>query len=262
MYCLILPFKQLYIIINCIESPTLPYLQLNKFDNFICRFKRWFNDDLTPEPLDMLLRRCISTTGVLHKMPAPKKRKDGPKQKKAPPKAPKLTMLEIRNRYMEETPPLPYFAYPDERCFLEQYKRPLAYVSNTEMEERIELEKEYTRFMNQYWRDVKKNHQKQVELRQRALKHLQEVDTGLYSAGIAFNFDVFPGTTDGLRETIPNPQHTAPLKVSEKPLENEEAVGTNAWLSESKEQKNNAFKRLKKKKSDISSDDIGQSVRL
>jgi len=192
-------------------------------------------------------------------MPAPKKRKDGPKQKKAPPKAPKLTMLEIRNRYMEETPPLPYFAYPDERCFLEQYKRPLAYVSNTEMEKRIEIEKDYTRFMNQYWRQVKKNHQKQVQLREHALKQLQEVDAGLYSAAITFNFDMFPGASDGLRETIHNPQHTAPLKVSEKLLENEEAIGTNAWLSESKDEKNEAFR--KKKKADIRSD-ITESVRL
>lgn len=193
-------------------------------------------------------------------MPAPKKRKDGPKQKKAPPKPPKLTMLEIRNRYMEETPPLPYFSYPDERCFLEQYKRPLAYVSNNEMEKRIEIEKDYTRFMNQYWREIKRIHKKQVQLRQHALENLQEVDAGLYSAAIAFNFDMFPGNTDGPKETIPNPQHTAPLKVSEKLLENEEAIGTNMWLSESQEKKNDAFRR--KKKSDVRSDNIADSVRL
>lgn len=195
----------------------------------------------------MLLRRCIATTAVVHKMPAPKKRKDGPKQKKPPPKPPKLTMLEIRNRYMEETPPLPYFAYPDERCFLEQYKRPLAYVSVSEMENRIELEKEYARFMNQYWKDVMKNHKRQVYLRERALRHLQEVDASLYSAAITFNFDIFPGTSNGLKETMPNPQHTAPLKVSEKLLENEEAIGTNAWLSSEKENKNEDFRRRKRK---------------
>ena len=193
-------------------------------------------------------------------MPAPKKRKDGPKQKKAPPKPPKLTMLEIRNRYMEETPPLPYLSYPDERCFLERYKRPLAYVSDVEMEKRVEIEKDYTRFMNQYWREVKKNHRKQVQLRENALKHLQEVDAGLYSAAISFDFDVFPGTAEGLKETIPNPQHTAPLKVSEKLLENEEAIGTNEWLTESKEVNIESFKR-KKNKSDSQSD-IANSVKL
>jgi hypothetical protein len=208
----------------------------------------------------MLLRRWIATTTALHKMPAPKKRKDGPKQKKAPPKPPKLTMLEIRNRYMEETPPLPHLAYPDERCFLEQYKRPLPYVSNNEMEERIEIEKDYTRFKNKYWREVKANHSKQVQLRERALKHLQEVDAGLYSAAIAFNFDSFPGSFDGFKETIPNPQHTAPLKVSEKLLENEEAIGTNTWLSQPKEDKNEEFKRKKKRKDDVS--DMNKSVRL
>ena len=208
----------------------------------------------------MLVRRCISSTAVLLKMPAPKKRKDGPKQKKPPPKPPKLTMLEIRNRYMEETPPLPYLSYPDERCFLEQYKRPLAYVSDVEMDKRVEIEKDYTRFMNQYWRVMKKNHRKQVQLRENALKHLQEVDAGLYSAAISFDFDVFPGTVEGLKETIPNPQHTAPLKVSEKLLENEEAIGTNEWLRESKEVKNESFKR-KKNKSDSHSD-IANSVKL
>lgn len=163
-------------------------------------------------------------------MPAPKKRKDGPKQKKAPPKPPKLTMMEIRNRYMEETPPLPYHDYPDERCFIEQYRRPLAYVPEHVVSTRSELEKDHARYMNKYWQKIRIDHKKQVALRDRALRHLQSVNSDLYCSAISFNFNIFPSTFSGLKETMPNPQHTAPLKVNEMLLENEEAIGTNAWL--------------------------------
>ena len=206
-----------------------------------------------------MLRRAISTSPSWYKMPAPKKRKDGPKQKKAAPTSIKLTMLEVRKRYMEETPPLPYHAYLDERCFIEKYKRPLVHLSEEETASRIEIEKEHARFMNKYWAEVRKNHKKQVYLQDRALKHLQAIDANLYSAAITFNFDTFPSIKAGLKETLPNPQHTAPLEVSRVSLENEEAIGTNAWLDEEKELKAERMKQVKRTKSET---DIASSVKL
>lgn len=208
-----------------------------------------------------MLRRAISTSPTWYKMPAPKKRKDGPKQKKAPPKAVKLTMLEVRKRYMEETPPLPYHAYPDERCFLEKYKRSLVHLSDEESNYRIELGKDYARFMNNYWAEVKNSHKRQMDLQDRALKHLQSTDANLFSTAIELDFDQFPNSKTGLKETLPNPQHTAPLKVSRQYLENEEAVGTNSWLEEEKESRAEKFKQ-KAKKNVKSSLNIASSVKL
>eukprot|EP00116_Pleurobrachia_bachei_P010676 sb/3470938/ len=194
-------------------------------------------------------------------MPAPKKRRDGPKQAKKAPPPPKVTMLQVKERYLEEMPPLPYHAYLDERCFLESHCRPAPYLSEEEWNGRVELEKDHARYMNLHCMEIRRRHRKQVHLRERALRHLQECEGELYSAAITFDFDQFPADYRGLKESPANPKHIPPLRVESVLLLNEEAVATNASV---KVNVGEEYKKLKQKEKQSPSleDSVAANVNL
>lgn len=166
----------------------------------------------------------VRSAAVLRKMPAPKKKKDGPKQIKAPPPKPTMTIMEVKKKYFNALPPLPRYEFPDERCFVAELRRPKHALSSEEVERRVLIDKEYSRYMSKYWHQVQTKLKTQLAARSKALEHLEAVSPLLYKSAITFDYTVLPYQSKGLKESLPKESHYPSIIKEEVKVCNEESV--------------------------------------